>query len=116
MHNYLDFEKPIAELEGKIEELRHLSSDGEMNIADEVGISRRQLERLFRQHTGVSPVEYYTELRVGRAHALLNETNLSIAEIAAATGFSGTSQLAARFRKRFGKSPGAYRRSWSGGG
>ena len=87
-----------------------------LDIADEVGISRRQLERLFRQHTGVSPVEYYTELRVGRAHALLNETNLSIAEIAAATGFSGTSQLAARFRKRFGKSPGAYRRSWSGGG
>ena len=36
MHNFLDFEQPIAELEGKIEELRHLSDDGEVNIADEV--------------------------------------------------------------------------------
>ena len=85
-----------------------------LSLADEVGISRRQLERLFRQHTGMSPVEYYIDLRVGRAHALLNETNLSIAEIAAATGFSGTSQLAARFRKRYGKAPGAHRRSWVG--
>ena len=36
MHNFLDFEKPIAELEGKIEELRHLSDDN-INIAEEVG-------------------------------------------------------------------------------
>ncbi|HIP78311.1 MAG TPA: acetyl-CoA carboxylase carboxyl transferase subunit alpha, partial [Kiloniellaceae bacterium] len=36
MHNFLDFEKPIAELEGKIEELRHLSDDSEINIAEEV--------------------------------------------------------------------------------
>ncbi len=46
MHNYLDFEKPIAELEGKIEELRHLSSDGEMNIADEVGKLQAKVEKL----------------------------------------------------------------------
>ncbi|QYX56289.1 GlxA family transcriptional regulator [Roseovarius sp. SCSIO 43702] len=84
-----------------------------LEIADEVGISRRQLERLFRQHTSVSPVEYYIDLRVARAYALLNETNLGIGEIAAATGFSGTSQLAQRFRRRYGMSPGAYRRSWS---
>ncbi len=37
MQAYLDFEKPIADLESKIEELRHLSSEGEVNIADEVG-------------------------------------------------------------------------------
>ena len=34
--SFLDFEKPIAELEGKIEELRHLSDDGGISIADEV--------------------------------------------------------------------------------
>ena len=38
--NFLDFEKPIAELEGKLEELRHLSDDGELNIAEEVSTSR----------------------------------------------------------------------------
>ena len=37
MRHFLDFEKPIASLEGKVEELRHMSSDGSINIADEIG-------------------------------------------------------------------------------
>ena len=49
MHNFLDFEKPIAELEGKIEELRHLSDNGEMNIAEEVGRLQGKADRLLRQ-------------------------------------------------------------------
>jgi len=47
--HYLDFEQPIAELEGKIEELRHLSDAGEMNIADEVGRLQAKAERLIVQ-------------------------------------------------------------------
>ena len=46
MHNYLDFEKPIAELEGKIEELRHLSSSPDVNIADEVGKLQSKVDKL----------------------------------------------------------------------
>jgi len=84
-------------------------------ITEEIGISRRQLERLFRQHTSVSPMDYYVDLRVARAHALLNETTLSVGEIAVASGFTGTSQLAKRFRQRYGKSPAAYRRTWENG-
>jgi len=83
------------------------------SVAQHAGISRRQLERLFRQYVGQSPAQFYADLRVLRAHALLNETSLSVAEIAAATGFASSSQLALRFRKRFGSSPGAYRKSWS---
>jgi len=49
MHNFLDFEKPIAELEGKIEELRHLHSSGDVNIADEVGKLQTNLNRRLRQ-------------------------------------------------------------------
>ena len=49
MHNFLDFEKPIAELEGKIEELRHLSDDGEINIAEEVARLQAKADRLLRQ-------------------------------------------------------------------
>jgi len=48
MH-FLDFEKPIAELEGKIEELRHLSDSGELNIADEVTRLQTKVDRLLRQ-------------------------------------------------------------------
>jgi acetyl-CoA carboxylase carboxyl transferase subunit alpha len=51
MRHFLDFEKPIADLEGKIEELRHLS-DGEINIADEVGKLEEKVERQLRQTYG----------------------------------------------------------------
>ena len=49
MQTYLDFEKPIAEQEGKIEELRHLSDDGEVNIAEEVTRLRTKSDRLLKQ-------------------------------------------------------------------
>ncbi|MBU0725182.1 MAG: acetyl-CoA carboxylase carboxyltransferase subunit alpha [Alphaproteobacteria bacterium] len=48
MRSFLDFEKPIAEIEGKIEELRHLSGTGEMNIADEVVRLEGKVDRLLR--------------------------------------------------------------------
>ena len=48
MH-FLDFEKPIADLEGKIEELRHLSDSSEVNIAEEVAKLQAKAERMLRQ-------------------------------------------------------------------
>ncbi|WP_028879078.1 acetyl-CoA carboxylase carboxyltransferase subunit alpha [Terasakiella pusilla] len=49
MNTYLDFEKPIAELEGKIKELRHVSASGEeINIADEIGRLQNKVERLLQ--------------------------------------------------------------------
>ena len=49
IRHFLDFERPIAELEGKIEELRHLSTTSELNIADEVGRLEVTANRLLRQ-------------------------------------------------------------------
>jgi acetyl-CoA carboxylase carboxyl transferase subunit alpha len=49
IRSFLDFERPIAELEGKIEELRHLSTTGELNIAEEVGRLESTANRLLRQ-------------------------------------------------------------------
>ena len=49
MRHFLDFERPLAELEGKIEELRHLSADSGLNIAEEVGRLESQANRLLRQ-------------------------------------------------------------------
>ncbi len=85
-----------------------------LDIADQVDISRRQLERLFKKYVEVSPVHFYMDLRVSRAHALLNETEMPVGEIAVATGFSSATQLAVRFKRRFGTSPSAFRRVWSG--
>jgi len=56
MQTFLDFERPIAELEGKIEELRHLSDAGGINIADEVGKLQGKADRLLRQaYANLSP-------------------------------------------------------------
>jgi acetyl-CoA carboxylase carboxyl transferase subunit alpha len=49
MQTFLDFEKPVAELEGKIEELRHISDDGEINIAEEVAKLQTKADRMLRQ-------------------------------------------------------------------
>ena len=49
MQTFLEFEKPIAELEGKIEELRHLTDAGDINIADEVGKLQTKVDKLLRQ-------------------------------------------------------------------
>lgn len=93
---------------------KNLESPVEIDeLAQQTGISRRQLERLFKRHVGLSPAQFYIEQRVARAHALLNETAMSVNEIAIATGFSSSSQLSLRFRKRYGKSPGAFRKSWA---
>ncbi len=52
MPSFLDFERPIAELEGKIEELRHLSDINDIKIADEVQRLQGRIERLLRQTYG----------------------------------------------------------------
>src|SRR5678816_521478 len=49
MRHFLEFERPIAELEGKIDELRHLSSDSGLNIAEEVGRLEAQVNRALGQ-------------------------------------------------------------------
>jgi acetyl-CoA carboxylase carboxyl transferase subunit alpha len=49
MRHFLDFERPIAELDSKIEELRHLATTSDLNIADEVGRLEVEADRLLRQ-------------------------------------------------------------------
>src|SRR5271169_3087249 len=52
MRHFLDFEKPVAELEGKIEELRHLTNGSDLNIAEEVARLQAKVDRLLRQLYG----------------------------------------------------------------
>lgn len=78
-------------------------------VAAELGISTRQLERLFEVHLGTSPKRYSTELRLHRARNLIVQTEQSLAEIAMASGFSSTTHFARVFRARYGLSPGAQR-------
>ena len=72
IRHFLDFERPVAELEGKIEELRHLSTSGELNIADEVGRLEATASRLLRQtYTRLTPWQKVQVARhPERPHAL----------------------------------------------
>ena len=66
MHSCLDFEKPIAELEGKIEELRHLTGSAEINIADEVSKLQGKIDKLLVQ--AYSKLTPWQKTQVARHH------------------------------------------------
>ncbi|ATJ81920.1 GlxA family transcriptional regulator [Halomonas beimenensis] len=74
-------------------------------IADLVGISHRQLQRLFKEHFGVTPASYYLNMRLEHGDSLLRKTSLDIINIATATGFSSTSHFSKCYRKAYGISP-----------
>jgi transcriptional regulator GlxA family with amidase domain len=74
-------------------------------IAGEVGISARQLERLFGRHLNCSPKKYYVDLRLQKAQRLLVQTDMSVTEIAFATGFNAPTHFSKTYRVHFGVSP-----------
>jgi transcriptional regulator GlxA family with amidase domain len=79
------------------------------SIAANVGISTRQLERLFGRYLNCSPRKYYLELRLQRARNLLMQTDLSMTEIGFACGFTSPAHFARSYRQTYGASPGNHR-------
>ena len=75
------------------------------DIAQLVGVSRRQLERLFKQHLDELPSRYYAELRLARARRLLQQTSQSILQIGLGCGFSSGSHFSNAYRARYGRTP-----------
>jgi AraC family transcriptional regulator, L-arginine-responsive activator len=90
----------VTLMEANLEE--PLSTD---DIAGLVGLSRRQLERLFKQYLGSLPSRYYLELRLQRARQLLRETNHSIVQVGLMCGFSSGSHFSTAFGALFGNTP-----------
>ncbi len=78
-------------------------------IAGALGISTRQLERLFRHHLGTSPKRFINQTRLTRARNLLVQTDQSITEVAVACGFTTPSTFSKVYRAHFGVSPVAQR-------
>ncbi|GIZ10826.1 GlxA family transcriptional regulator [Pseudomonas sp. NCCP-436] len=86
------------------------STDGIEQLAGRVGLSRRQLDRLFRARLGMSARAYWNELRLQHVCWRLRNSSHSLAQIADEIGVADASHLGKLFRQRFGLSPGAYRR------
>lgn len=78
-------------------------------LAGQVGLSPRQLERLFRLHIGRPPSRYYQELRLKRARLLLLQTPMPVIQVAVACGFASASHFTQCYRTQFGRSPRAER-------
>ncbi|MEM1309484.1 MAG: AraC family transcriptional regulator [Cyanobacteria bacterium P01_C01_bin.70] len=90
----------------------HTSLDQPLRLetmATELGLSVYYFSRLFRQSMGVTPYQYVLQQRIEKARRLLQNSDLSIAEIAMDCGFANPSHLARHFRKFVGVSPKIYR-------
>lgn len=74
-------------------------------VAAVVGISRRQLERLFTTHLGLPPVRHYLKIRVDRAKRLVQGTRMPLIEVAVACGFVSASHFSKCFRVVHGVTP-----------
>ncbi|MGA9028587.1 MAG: GlxA family transcriptional regulator [Steroidobacteraceae bacterium] len=79
-------------------------------LADCVGLSARQVERLFREHLRTSPKAFYLNLRLSRARALLRQTINPVIGIALECGFGSTSHFYHAYKREFGVSPTQDRR------
>jgi AraC family transcriptional regulator, glycine betaine-responsive activator len=75
-------------------------------LCSELGISGRQLQRLFQQYLKTKPAQYYINLRLQRARDLLQQANMSILDVTMACGFMTTSHFCRSYRKQFGCPPG----------
>ncbi|GGO84662.1 protein GbdR [Marinobacterium nitratireducens] len=90
----------VALMEANLEEAIELDE-----LASYVGLSRRQLERLFQKYLQCSPSRYYLKLRLTRARQLLKQTSMSIIEVASACGFVSTPHFSKCYREHIGIPP-----------
>lgn len=83
------------------------------DLAQQAGISARQVERKFKAAFGLGPHEFLIRTRILAAYRMLRETEASLIDVALGCGFCDESALVRQFRKHFGLTPGAFRRRMS---
>ena len=74
-------------------------------LANLVGVSKRQLERLFRRHLNTTPARYYLTLRLESAREMLEKTAMKIIDVAIACGFKSAGHFSSRYFSSFGVTP-----------
>jgi AraC family carnitine catabolism transcriptional activator len=79
-------------------------------LARRLRLSPRRLQRLFRRELSSTPSQQYRKLRLAKAHALLQQTDLPVTEIAFSAGFSSPAHFSRLYRRSFGRAPSADRR------
>lgn len=79
-------------------------------LSDQAHRSKYHFARIFREETGLAPWAYVQEARLRKAKALLEDTDLSLAEVALEAGFYDQSHFTRTFKHAEGTTPGAYRK------
>ncbi len=110
-HQRLPFQSRFGQLNRHLAQAIRLMMDandrtiGIDDIANELSLSRRQLERLFKAEFEITPAKYHMLMRLERAHLLLCDTSLTILEIATACGFVSTSHFTKIYKDTYGANP-----------
>lgn len=92
--------------------MKHRISDPDLSLADlctAVSLSESHLRRLFHQETGLSPMQYLTDLRMTQARNMLAQGDVSVGEVAEFCGYSTLYYFSRSFHSRYGMSPTQYR-------
>ncbi len=96
--------------------IRQHACDG-INVNDITAaslLSRRQLERRFREVLGRTPHQEITAIQIERVKQLLRETDLTLEQIASKAGYAHKESLSSVFKRETGETPGEYRRQANG--
>lgn len=81
------------------------------DVATQIGVSLRQLERRFKEETGMSPGAYYRKMRLDEARQKLLYTDHPLHEVAISVGYDSTSAFSTNYRREFGLTPTAERKN-----
>ncbi len=87
-----------------------LDSGSVEDLGERLGVGARHLSRLFERHVGASPLQTAKTLRLQRAKRLLNETDLSMTDVAFQAGFGSVRRFNAAFSELYGRPPSSIRR------
>lgn len=106
--NFLDSRETIRLVKHYMEE-HHYRSLLLDDLAAKFALNKYQLSRLFKQHTGMSPLQYLISCRMETAKQLLATTETAVASISFRVGYKSATQFQAAFKKSVGTTPRLYR-------
>jgi len=89
----------------------YLDSGSVSGLAERLGVGPRHLLRLFMRHAGASPSEIAATRRIQKAKRLIDETSMTLAEIAFASGFGSVRRFNDTFQAVYRRPPSAFRRA-----